>query len=194
MTSRSVLKGWFAVSWWRFDVRFDHQWIFSIGRGGVTARAVALAGSFVCVSALAADDPVSIVRSLRAESNAAIAAHDATRLRPLFDKDYYGIQGTSGALDSGGEATARSYGAEEFQDATFISYVRNPDTVEIARSGRRIGEYGHWVGTWRKADGTMRKRGKYLAVWTVSDGKWRLKSETFVTLSCVGSAECQGGG
>jgi hypothetical protein len=62
--------------------------------------------------------PASVVRAQRAESNAAIKAHDAVRLRKLFDDDYHGIQGTSGALDSGGDATARSYANEEFKDPT----------------------------------------------------------------------------
>jgi hypothetical protein len=52
------------------------------------------------------ESPTSVVRVQRAESNAAIKTHDAVRLRKLFDDDYHGIQGTSGALDSGGEATA----------------------------------------------------------------------------------------
>jgi hypothetical protein len=52
------------------------------------------------------DSPTSVVRVQRAESNAAIKAHDAVRLRKLFDDDYHGIQGTSGDLDSGGVVTA----------------------------------------------------------------------------------------
>jgi len=91
----------------------------------------------VGVAAAAAEDPVAIVRSLRAESNAAIAAHDAKRLRPLLADEYRGIQGTSGALDLGGAATARSYENEEFRDPTFVAYERIPDKVTVAASGRR---------------------------------------------------------
>jgi hypothetical protein len=112
----------------------------------------------------------------------------------LLADDYRGIQGTSGALDSGGAATARSYENEEFRDPSFVSYERTPDKVSLAGSGRRIGESGHWAGTWRKTDGIMRKSGDYLAVWTVSNGQWRLRSETFVTLSCSGSSDCQSAG
>ncbi|MEP6547219.1 MAG: nuclear transport factor 2 family protein [Gammaproteobacteria bacterium] len=155
---------------------------------------LALAAVTGCVVALAADDPVAIVRGLRAESNAAIGVHDVKRLRPLLADDYRGIQGTSGGLDTGGAATARSYENEEFRDPTFVAYERIPDKVTLARSGRRIGESGHWVGTWRKADGVMRKTGDYLAVWTVSKGQWRLRSESFVTLSCTGSSDCQTAG
>jgi hypothetical protein len=136
----------------------------------------------------------STVRTQRAESNAAIEAHDAVRLRNLFDDDYHGIQGTSGSLDSGGDATSRSYADEEFKDPTFVTYRRIPTSIVIAQSGKRIAEQGHWEGIWRKSDGTMRKTGVYLAMWIPSSGTWRLKSEAFVTLACSGSATCDKAG
>jgi hypothetical protein len=134
------------------------------------------------------------VRALRAESNAAIAAHDVSRLRNVLADDYHGIQGTSGALDSGGADTARSYGDEEFKDPTFVTYRRTPQSVVMAQSGKRIAEAGHWVGEWRKSDGTMRKTGVYFAMWVPSGGTWRLKSESFVTLACTGSEVCKDAG
>ncbi len=149
-----------------------------------------MGGSF----ASSVDDPISAVRAQRAESNAAIEAHDAVRLRKLFDDGYYGIQGTSGALDSGGDATARSYADEEFKDATFVTYRRTPTSVVSARSGKRVAEAGDWEGVWRKSDGTMRKTGVYLAMWIPSGVTWRLKSEAFVTLTCTGSATCDRAG
>jgi Domain of unknown function (DUF4440) len=140
------------------------------------------------------DSPTSAVRVQRAESNAAIKAHDAVRLRKVFDDDYHGIQGTSGALDSGGEVTARSYADEEFKDPTFVTYRRTPTSVVNAQSGKRVAETGHWEGIWRKSDGTMRKTGVYLAMWIPSGGTWRLKSEAFVTLACTGSTSCDKAG
>jgi hypothetical protein len=139
----------------------------------------------------AADDPVAKVRALRAESNAAIAAHDAQRLRRIFDDDYHGIQGTSGELDNGGEATARSYAAEEFKDASFVTFRRAPGTLAVAKSRKRIAESGRWEGIWRKPDGIMRKTGVYLAMWIPAADSWRLKSEAFVTLGCTGSRSCE---
>ena len=144
--------------------------------------------------AYAADaaDPIAAVRALRAESNAAIAAHDAARLRNVLADDYLGIVGTTGDLDSGGEATAKSYGDIEFKDATFDRYRRTPDTLQLAGSGKRIAESGHWVAIWRKPDGIMRKSGVYLARWVRTHGGWRLRSELFITLGCRGSAACAG--
>ena len=77
---------------------------------------ILLAGYMVGSYASTPDGPASLVRAQRAESNADIKAHDANRLRKLFDDEYHGISGTSGALDAGREATARSYGDEGFKD------------------------------------------------------------------------------
>lgn len=142
--------------------------------------------------AMTSSDPIVIVRNLRAESNAAIANHDSTSLRAIFADDYLGIEGTSGELDNGGDATAKSYIFGEFKDPTFDTYVRTPDSFRLARSEKRIAESGHWVGIWHKPDGTMRKSGVYLARWMHADNRWLLRSELFVTLDCQGSSECAG--
>ena len=98
----------------------------------------------------------------------------------------------SGALDSGGDATAQSYADVEFKDPTFVRYRRDPSSVQRAKSGKRIAESGRWEGVWRKADGRMVKSGVYLARWVSENDTWRLKSELFVTLDCKGSVSCAG--
>jgi len=152
---------------------------------------VAVCGVFgQTVSATPVDSAVMAVRAGRADSNAAIANHDPVRLRVIFADDYLGIQGTSGALDSGGTATAESYGAHEFKDSTFVTYRRTPIKIQAAQSGKRVAESGRWEGIWHKPDGVMRKTGVYLARWVPKEGTWRLKSELFVTLACTGSSSC----
>jgi hypothetical protein len=74
-----------------------------------------------------ADSAVSMVRVQRAESNAAIEAHNAVRLRKL-----------------------RSYTDEEFKDPTFVTYRRMASSIVSARSGKRVAEVGRWEGIWRK--------------------------------------------
>jgi hypothetical protein len=134
--------------------------------------------------------PSSVVREQRAEYNAAIAAHDPIRLRAFLVDDYHLISGSSGNVDSGGDAATRGYADEEFKDPTFVTYRRMPTTVVPAVSGKRIAETGRFEGIWHKPDGTMRKTGIYLAMWVPSAGTWRLKSEAFVTLACTGSVAC----
>jgi ketosteroid isomerase-like protein len=141
-------------------------------------------------AASAPDDPVAIVQALRAESNAAIAAHDATRLRATLHDDFYEFHGPSGTLDSGGDETAQSFRDEEFKDPTFVSYVRTTDSMTAAESGDQVAEYGHWAGSWRKPDGLMQRSGVYLAMWTRTGAGWRLQWEAFVPLRCSGSRAC----
>lgn len=138
----------------------------------------------------AAEAPTSIVRAQRAQYNAAIAARDAVRLRAFFVDDYHLIMGSSGDIDSGGDAATRGYADEEFKDPTFVTYRRIPTSIVIAASGRRTAETGRFEGIWCKPDGTMRRTGVHLAMWIPYDGTWRLKSEAFVTLACAGSVIC----
>jgi ketosteroid isomerase-like protein len=137
------------------------------------------------------ETPASIVRAQRARYNAAIAAHDAERLRTFLVDDYHLISGSSGNVDSGADAATRSYADEEFKDPTFVTYRRTPASIVTAKSGKRIAETGRFEGIWNKSDGTMRKTGIYLAMWVSSAGTWRLKSEAFVTLACTGSMACE---
>jgi hypothetical protein len=120
-------------------------------RGGLAAAMVALGVMAVAADpwtgATALEDPVAIVRAMRAESNAAIAAHDAARLRATLRDDFHETYGPSGAIDRGGDETARSFRDEEFKDPTFVSYVRIAESMTVAESGARVAEQGHWVGT-----------------------------------------------
>ena len=134
--------------------------------------------------------PTEIVRTQRAEYNAAIAAHDAVRLRTFLVDDYHLILGSSGNVDSGADAATRDYADDEFKDPTFVTYRRTPTSIFMAASGKRIAETGRFEGLWNKPDGTMRRTGVYLAMWVPAAGTWHLKSEAFVTLACKGSKAC----
>ena len=148
---------------------------------------------FGCIGTCAASTlkvPTDIVRAQRADYNAAIAAHDAARLRTFLVDDYHLISGSSGNVDSGADAATRDYADDEFKDPTFVTYRRTPTSIVMAASGKRIAETGRFEGLWKKPDGTMRRTGIYLAMWVPSAGTWRVRSEAFVTLACTGSKAC----
>jgi ketosteroid isomerase-like protein len=150
-----------------------------------------LTNFFFLTSAFAAD-PIASVRAARADSNAAMAAHDAVRLRQTMHDDYNMFRGNSGNLWGGADAAARGFTDNAFNDPTFVTYQRSPDRITLASSGKRVAESGKWVGSWHMSNGIARLSGIYLAMWTPKDGQWRLKSEAFVTLSCEGSdADCK---
>ncbi len=159
----------------------------------MNARICALLMIIGCIGTCPASTPkapTSIVRAQRAEYNAAIAAHDAVRLRTFLVDDYHLILGSSGNVDSGADAATRGYADEEFKDPTFVRYRRTPTSIVTAASGKRIAETGRFEGLWNKPDGIMRRTGIYLAMWIPSAGTWRVKSEAFVTLACTGSKAC----
>ena len=131
---------------------------------------------------------VAEIRAMRAQSNAAIAAHDYSRMEPLLAPDFTVLPGSLGSplgKDLFGERLS-----ETFRDPTFVTYVRTPGRISVSSSRKRAVEIGTWVGRWRKRDGEMRLSGVYQAMWVPLGGRWRLKNESFVTLRCVGSRSC----
>ena len=128
------------------------------------------------------------VRALRRLSNAAIARHDVATLEPLFAEDMHVTTGAG--LQRSGKGAVRDAFLAAFADPTFVTYVRTPRRVEASESGEKVAESGDWVGVWRKADGEMRRRGRYMAMWRKIEGRWVIASELFVELACGGSADC----
>ena len=128
------------------------------------------------------------IRRLRAGFNQAIAAHDAGILSKFWREDLHVTTGVGRQLDGREEVQA----AFEviFADATFITYTRTPDKIELSASGVRAAEAGHWIGQWKKPDGLMEWRGTYLAMWRKENGQWRIQSELYVSLKCAGSKQC----
>jgi len=74
-----------------------------------------------------AADPVASVRAARADSNAALAAHDAARLRQTMHDDYNMFRGNSGNLWGGAAAATQGFIDNAFNDPTFVTYQRSPD-------------------------------------------------------------------
>lgn len=136
------------------------------------------------LAASAAPGDEAAIRAVRAESNAAIAAHDVGRLAPLFTEDVVIVAGGGDSV-IGRDATLRRF-ADAFGDEDFVDYVRTPEMIEVASYGVRAAERGHWVGRWRSPLGETRMSGAYLAHWVRPQGPWRIHAETFVTLACEG--------
>lgn len=145
----------------------------------------------IATMTVAAIDPAAAeaeIRKVRAQSNAAIAAHDVAGMRAAFLPDAVVLPGSSGT-PFGMDGFDVRIGAA-FADPTFVAWVRTPVTVTIGAGGKRAAESGTWVGTWRKTDGEMRVTGVYQAMWLPTPEGWRIKNESFVTLDCTGSKEC----
>lgn len=127
------------------------------------------------------------VRALRAEHNRAIAAHDLDAVMSIAADDYIFVGGNSGIERS--KADAHRGWAEDFAIDGFDRYVRTPKRIEIGeRKGvLRAAERGEWEGFFRTPAGISRPYGQYFAHWSKASGRWKLVSDTYVTLGCRGS-------
>jgi Domain of unknown function (DUF4440) len=143
---------------------------------------------WLVAAATGAGADVSAIRAARARSNAAIAMHQFEDMRPLLLPDYVLLAGSLGKAMTLDEAGRRL--GQAFAEPGFVTYVRTPRRIVRAASGKRASETGTWVGTWRKADGTMRLSGIYQAMWVPTPGGWKLQNESFVSLRCTGSSAC----
>ncbi len=124
------------------------------------------------------------IRSLRGQSNAAIARHDVDGVLSLLDVEYQITTG-SGALGQG-RAAERDAWTAEFARTSDLVYVRTPASIEVSSSGGRAAETGTWTGSWSTPAGLRKYGGRYAAYWRLVDGNWRIRSELFVALTCEG--------
>ena len=142
----------------------------------------ALAALIMIMATPAAAGPVADIKaeigSVRAAYNAAIAARDAAGVRAALGEDYIGIAGTTGEAIIGADAMA-DYFARAFKTPGFLGFVRMPDVIMVANPPARAMERGHWSGG--STNGQL--SGEYLAVWVPTPKGWKLRSETFVTLT-----------
>lgn len=121
--------------------------------------------------------PDDAVRARRRLTNKLIAAHDAARLRPFFAPDVKLIVG-DGELILGVAAVIQAFAAQ-FAEPDFVTYVREPSSVEADADAARAAEHGRWTGRWKGREMT----GTYLAVWRKVTGQWVIESELYVTLT-----------
>ncbi len=128
--------------------------------------------------------PADEVRSLRKQSNAAIARHDVEAVVSFLDVEYQVTVGSGDLFH--GRAEERERWRAEFARAGDVLYVRTPESVEVSSSGERAAEIGVWVGSWTTPNGPRRVGGRYAAHWRRVGGSWKIRAELFVTLRCEG--------
>ncbi len=122
-------------------------------------------------------DPVAQIRSLREQSNIAIAAHDADRTIGFMAEDV--VVAVAGGDTLRGRAASREAFAEQFADKAFITYVRTAEQITLT-DPMHATERGQWVGRWRMKVGVHAQGGSYSAEWRYSEMGWLIASETFV--------------
>ena len=130
----------------------------------------------------------TMIRSVRARSNHAIAAHDVVTLADTWLPEYWLVSSTN--AQSAGRDAARARFVQLFATRPDVMYVRVPDRIEVNVSWGQAAESGRWTGRWTQADGVTQIGGGYFAKWRKIDGRWLLLAEVFVQTSCAGSSYC----
>jgi ketosteroid isomerase-like protein len=139
-----------------------------------------------------AADEVQAIRDARLAQNEAIVEQDLDAIARYWER---GVRSTAGTgVFVTGRAEYRRAFADEFRNLDDVLYSRIPEFIELSSAGvsnaeKLASESGTWTGSWISSEGPMEMSGVYSAMWRKRNGRWRIRSELFVALSCTG-ADC----
>jgi ketosteroid isomerase-like protein len=133
------------------------------------------------------------VRAARAAQNEAIAAGDLDAVTSFWTEDIT-VRRALGSPVAGRAAARAAFepptGASPTGAATTtprIVYRRIPNEVEVSTQWPLAYESGVWEGREGTRDGPVIIGGKFSAQWVKRDGRWLIRSEVFVALTCAGA-------
>ena len=105
---------------------------------------------------------------------------DAERVASFWTEDVTLRRGLSAAAI--GKAAYRAI-LDTAPNASLV-YVRQPDLIEVSKVWPLAWESGHWTARRGGANGPAVITGRYSAQWVKRDGRWLIRSEVFVALTC----------
>lgn len=130
------------------------------------------------------DAAAADIRTARAAQTKAMADRDFDAAASVWTEDVtmrralgQMIAGRSEYLDM---LTATSSGPDS------IIYQRTTVTVDVSDRWPLAYEEGRWSGHQGNADAPPVIAGRYAAQWVKQDGRWLIRSEVFVALTCDG--------
>ena len=135
--------------------------------------------------AAAATNDAKGVRAARTAQNQAIAAGDLDRAAAFWTDDVT-VRRALGQSLSGREA-ARKALEPPAAPAVHLIYQRLTRDVDVSPKWPLAFETGTWEGHERTATGPVVIGGRYSAQWVKRDGRWLIRSEVFVALTCSGA-------
>jgi ketosteroid isomerase-like protein len=128
------------------------------------------------------------VRAARQAQNRAIAALDTATVASYWTEDVE-IRRGLGALVTGREAYKQLFNPDSGAVARGeeLIYQREPTSVEVSAQWPLAYEAGTWVGHLGRADGPALIGGRYAAQWVRRNGRWLIRGEVYVALTCTGT-------
>jgi ketosteroid isomerase-like protein len=136
------------------------------------------------VSSTAAADRTAL-RDARIAQNRAIAAGDLERVASFWTDDVTVRRALGQPLS--GRAAARQALEPPATPGSRIVYQRNATAFEVSPHWPLAFETGSWEGRSGSVSGPTVIGGRYSAQWVKRDGRWLIRSEVFVALTCAGA-------
>ncbi len=127
------------------------------------------------------------VRAARAAQNRAIARLDTAAVASFWTDDVE-IRRGLGSLVLGRDAYKKLFNPDSGAIARGeeLIYQREPASVDVSARWPLAYESGTWAGHYGKATGPIRIGGRYAAQWVNRDGRWLIRGEVYVALTCAG--------
>jgi ketosteroid isomerase-like protein len=125
------------------------------------------------------------LREARIAQNRAIAAGDLDRVASFWTDDVTVRRALGQPLS--GRAAARQALEPPAAPGSRVVYQRNATAFDVSAHWPLAFETGRWEGHSGSASGPTVIGGRYSAQWVKRDGRWLIRSEVFVALSCAGA-------
>ena len=155
----------------------------------IVASALTILGTFIHVEdALASDADEAAIREARVAQNQAIAAQDPDRVASFWTEDVT-IRRALGQPVTG-QAAYRKLFEPTGSPTSRVIYQREAIEIEVSANWPLAFEEGTWTGHEGSGSGPAVIGGRYSAQWVKREGRWLIRSEVFVALTC-GGAGCK---
>lgn len=128
------------------------------------------------------------IRTARAAQNKAIADRDFDAAASFWTEDVTMRRALGQAVT--GRADYQEMVVSSSAGDNAVIYQREAVTVQVSDRWPLAYEEGQWSGHLGHVDGQAVIGGRYAAQWVNRDGRWLIRSEVFVALTCEG-AGCQ---
>ncbi len=125
------------------------------------------------------------IREARITQNQAIAAQDLDRVATFWTEDVTIRRALGQALT--GQAAYRKIFEPMGSPTSRVIYQREAIAIEVSPHWPLAFEEGKWTGHMGSAGGPTVIAGRYSAQWVKRGGRWLIRSEVFVALTCAGA-------
>ena len=125
------------------------------------------------------------LRNARLAQNRAIAAGDLDRVASFWTDDVTVRRALGQPLS--GRAAARQALEPPATPGSRVVYQCNATAFDVSPHWPLAFETGTWQGHSGTVSGPAVIGGRYSAQWVKRDGKWLIRSEVFVALTCAGA-------